>query len=522
MDPKLVDSSDFPPNQRFVMTAMPTGTRKVGESVVQGRVASGWRWSKKFHAREVRDKPGTPSDSWVRKLRIILTAVDVGFIACATALAAATFPHPSAGYAGTTIAILWVLGLCAYRSTDPGVLGSGQDEYKRVVTASLITFVLVSVLGELLLHGIDHGFFLLAFTSGFGGLLCGRLVLRSWLTRQRTAGRCLSRMVVLGERDDVEQVMGRMRANATGPYLVVGAAIISRENTTPVTVDGQQVPVASGVQSLMPLLSTYRPDAVMVAGQVPGGSEFVRDLAWSLEKSGVGLVLATGLTNVAPNRIHACQASGLPLFQVQLPRYAGFQHLVKRFLDVVLSGCALVVLTPVFAALAWLIIRDSPGPAIFRQERVGRAEQTFTMYKFRSMVETAESELAGLIGHNEGAGLLFKLRNDPRVTGVGVWLRRLSLDELPQLWNVFRGDMSLVGPRPPLPSEVAAYEESVHRRLYVKPGLTGLWQVNGRSDLNWKESVRLDLYYVENWSLAGDLLIMLQTIKVLLKPHGAY
>jgi exopolysaccharide biosynthesis polyprenyl glycosylphosphotransferase len=504
------------------MTAMPTGTRKVGESVVQGRVASGWRWSKKIHARDVQDKPGAPSQGWLRKLRIILTVVDVGSIASATGLAAATFPHPSAGYAGTTIAIFWVLGLCAYRSTDPAVLGSGYDEYKRVFAASLITFVLVSILGELLVRGIEHGFFVLAYTAGLGGLLCGRILLRSWLTRQRTSGRCLSRIVVLGERNDVEQVMGRIRAKASGPYLVVGAAVISREGTNPVTVDGQEVPVVSDVQSLIPLLSTYAPDAVMIAGQVAGGSEFVRDLAWSLERSGADLVLATGLTNVAPNRIHACHASGLPLFHVQLPRYTGFKLLVKRFLDVVLSGCALVLLIPVFAALAWLIVRDSPGPAIFRQERVGRAERTFTMYKFRSMVETAESELAGLIGHNEGAGLLFKLRKDPRVTGIGVWLRRLSLDELPQLWNVFRGDMSLVGPRPPLPSEVAAYEEAVHRRLYVKPGLTGLWQVNGRSDLSWKETVRLDLYYVENWSLAGDLLIMLQTIKVLLKPQGAY
>src|SRR5690606_27328321 len=144
----------------------------------------------------------------------------------------------------------------------------------------------------------------------------------------------------------------------------------------------------------------------------------------------------------------------------------------------------------------------------FRQERVGRDGRTFTMIKFRSMVQTAEQDLAALLEKNEGAGLLFKLKDDPRITAVGSFLRKYSLDELPQLWNIFVGDMSIVGPRPPLPREVSEYEAHVNRRLYIKPGLTGLWQISGRSDLSWEESVRLDLYYVENWSLAGDLVIM--------------
>lgn len=504
------------------MTAMPTGTRKVGVSAVHGWATSVWHRGKGLREKEVRNRIGTPGQSWVRKLRVVLTLLDLSVIAAATGLAAFAFPHPAAGYASATVAGFWFLSLCAYRSTELGVLGSGSDEYKRVVTASLVTFGLFSMLSELLVHGLEHGFFVLAYASGLGGVLCGRVILRSWLSRQRTTGRCLSRVVVIGGRDDVAEVVGKIRAKSVGPYLVVGAAVVSAEASTPVPVDGQQVPVVSDVHSLVPLLNAYTPDAVIVAGQVPGGSEFVRDLAWGLEKSGADLVLASGLTNVAASRIHARPTGDLPLFHVQLPRYTGCRLVVKRFLDVVLSGCALVVLIPVFATLAFLVIRDSPGPAIFRQERVGRGERTFMMYKFRSMVETAESELAGLIGHNEGAGVLFKMRNDPRTTQVGKWLRRLSLDELPQLWNVFRGDMSLVGPRPPLPSEVAAYEEALHRRLYVKPGLTGLWQVSGRSDLSWKESVRLDLYYVENWSLAGDLLIMLQTIRVLLKPQGAY
>lgn len=504
------------------MTAMPTNTPKVGESVAQGWAASVWNLGKGLQLKEVRDTTGTPGRSWERKLRAILTLADLGFIAAATAFAAAAFPHPLAGYACALVALLWLLGLYAYRSRDPRLAASASEESKRVLGASFITFGAVSLIAEVPLHGLEHGFFSLAYALGLGGVLSGRFVIRSWLTRQRITGRCLSRVVVLGERNEVEEMMGKIRTKPASPYLIVGAALVSRNANGPMVVDGQQVPVVTDVKSLAPFLDATEPDIVFVAGPVPGGNEFVRDLAWSLEKTGVHLILASGPTTIAANRINACPAPGLSLFHVQLPRYRGCKHVVKRIVDVVLSSCALVILAPVFVILAVLVVMDSPGPAFFRQERVGCGERTFTMYKFRSMVQTAESELVGLAGHNEGAGLLFKMRNDPRVTRVGHWLRRLSLDELPQLWNVLRGDMSLVGPRPPLPSEVAEYEEALHRRLKVKPGLTGLWQVNGRSDLSWKESIRLDLYYVENWSLLGDLLIMLQTVRVLLKPHGAY
>jgi exopolysaccharide biosynthesis polyprenyl glycosylphosphotransferase len=329
-------------------------------------------------------------------------------------------------------------------------------------------------------------------------------------------------VVVLGEPDDVEYVIGQIRKKAAGAYSVVGAVLFSGQVSSTLNVDGQEVPVVSDVRSLIPALKRIGPDAVIVAGPVPGGSDFVRHLGWHLEESRTELVLATGLTNVGAPRICVRPVEGLPLMHIDLPCYKGLKLMVKRLLDVVLSGCALVVLLPVFVTLALLVTRDSGAPAIFRQERVGRGGRTFIMYKFRSMVQTAESDLSDLAGRNEGAGPLFKLREDPRVTPMGKWLRRHSLDELPQLWNVFKGDMSLVGPRPPLQTEVAAYGKAVHRRLYVKPGLTGMWQINGRSDLSWKESVRLDLYYVENWSLAGDLMIMLQTVRVLLKPHGAY
>jgi exopolysaccharide biosynthesis polyprenyl glycosylphosphotransferase len=207
---------------------------------------------------------------------------------------------------------------------------------------------------------------------------------------------------------------------------------------------------------------------------------------------------------------------------VELPNYEGGKHVVKRVFDFVVAAAALVALAPVFAVIAIIITRDDGGPVFFRQERVGRNGRTFPMYKFRSMTLDAEARLAELEALNEGNGVLFKLRDDPRVTRPGRILRRYSLDELPQLWNILMGHMSLVGPRPPLPSEVERYEDHVLRRLYIKPGLTGMWQINGRSDLSWQDSVRLDLYYVENWSLTGDLLILWRTVRIVLRPMGAY
>ena len=207
---------------------------------------------------------------------------------------------------------------------------------------------------------------------------------------------------------------------------------------------------------------------------------------------------------------------------VELPRFTGGKHTLKRLVDIVASAAALLILSPLLCALAWIIVRDSKGPVFFRQERVGRNGKRFKMVKFRSMVTTAEQDLAALRDLNEGAGLLFKLKNDPRITTCGRWLRKYSLDELPQFWNVLNGDMSLVGPRPQLPGEVEGYEGDVSRRLLIKPGITGLWQINGRSNLGWDESVRWDLYYVENWSLTGDIMILWRTLRVILHPVGAY
>ncbi|ELT45968.1 undecaprenylphosphate glycosylphosphotransferase [Arthrobacter nitrophenolicus] len=236
----------------------------------------------------------------------------------------------------------------------------------------------------------------------------------------------------------------------------------------------------------------------------------------------MGLIMAPALTDVAGPRIHTQQVAGLPLIHVTTPTLEGGQRVAKRLFDIVVSALLILLAAPAMACVAVLVKLDSPGPILFRQERVGIEGRHFRMLKFRSMVVDAESKLQELADQNEGSGPLFKMKNDPRITRIGGALRRFSIDELPQLFNVFSGSMSLVGPRPPLPREVEAYESDVRRRLLVKPGVTGLWQVSGRSNLSWQDSVRLDLYYVENWSLAGDLVIILRTVRAVFHSTGAY
>jgi exopolysaccharide biosynthesis polyprenyl glycosylphosphotransferase len=264
-------------------------------------------------------------------------------------------------------------------------------------------------------------------------------------------------------------------------------------------------------------------DTVAVGAWSPLSQQELRRLSWDLEGSGVSLVVAPSLGEVAGGRLHIRPIAGIPLLHVGQPEFTGCRRVLKGLFDRVAALAAIIVLAPVMVTIACLVRTTSEGPALFRQTRVGKAGSTFSIYKFRSMKVTAEEELGGLLRENESSdGLLFKLRRDPRVTPVGRWLRRFSLDELPQLFNVVRGEMSLVGPRPPLPSEVDRYEGHVHRRLLVKPGVTGLWQVSGRSDLSWEESVSLDLHYVENWSLALDVCILWKTVGAVLQRRGAY
>ena len=471
--------------------------------------------------------------TWASRYRRRLELTDLAVIVIAVAAAFLTrfwWDHSLLAVTGIpvehwsiplVVAAVWAATLTAYHSRDARVVGIGLAEYRSVVGASVIAFGLLGIAFLILEVDVARGFFILALPVGLAGLMVNRMLWRKWLVRQRAKGNFVSRAIVVGDPNDVTYVISQIDKKAVSVYDVIGVAV-DRPESDSISVNARQVSILSDLRNVARVAAELRVDAVIVAGQPSGGGHFIRDLGWDLEGSTAELVVASRLTNVAGPRIHMRPVEGLPLMHVELPHYAGGKHVLKRTLDIVASGAALVFLLPLMLVIGLLVRRDSAGPILFKQERVGKGGRPFSMLKFRSMVQTAEDDLAGLLDQNEGAGVLFKLKNDPRITRVGQVLRKYSLDELPQLWNIFIGEMSLVGPRPPLPSEVESYEARVHRRLFIKPGLTGMWQVNGRSNLDWDESVRLDLYYVENWSMTGDLLIMWKTVKVLLNPVGAY
>lgn len=475
----------------------------------------------------------TAGPVWARGYRTKLRLTDVGIIVAAVTIA--LFTHIDEGTSATPtvgsqagpgavfllVIATWIATLGAFHTRDSRVVGVGATEYKRVVSASAVAFGLLAI-GFLLLEvDIARAYFILALPIGVAGLTLERWLWRKWLLHQRRFGHYLARSIVVGKREDVEYVVSQIDEKSGAAYCVVGAALEDGARGSIIAGD-HRVPVVADIDHVARAAATLGVDTVIVAGHPQGGSQFIRNLGWDLEGTSAELVLSSRLTDVAGPRIHFRPVEGLPLIHVEIPQFEGGKHVLKRALDVAVCSVAIVLLLPLLAAVAIAIRAESPGAVIFRQERVGRNGRTFPMLKFRSMVHNAEDHLAVLRDRNQGSGLLFKMKDDPRVTRVGRVLRKYSLDELPQLWNVLVGDMSLVGPRPPLPAEVRGYENHVHRRLYIKPGLTGMWQVNGRSDLSWEESVRLDLYYVENWSLPGDLMIIWRTFKVVINPVGAY
>ncbi|WP_336852812.1 sugar transferase [Sinomonas albida] len=477
-------------------------------------------------------KPGSPSvriarsaraQAWPRRYALYLRAADSAVVLAAAAgglILGDTSPRGLA--AVVAIAVLWPVALGVYGSRDASVLGIGAEEYRRVVAASFQLFAVLAIASVLMTNWLPAHVFALVFGSGVMALLAVRWVSRRWLNHQRQNGLYLTPAVVVGEPEDVRYVVRRIAASDGAPYNVLGAVLPGGRRGQSLAVDGVRLPVLSSTDDVVRTVALKKAAAVIIAGPVPGGNRYVRELGWNLEQHDAELVLASSLTNVAGPRIHWRPVQGLPLMEVDLPHYTGAKHVVKRALDLVLASAALVVLAPIMGVLAIIVHLDSEGPILFRQERIGKAGRPFSMLKFRSMVQDAESRLRDLDADNEGAGVLFKVKDDPRVTRCGKWMRKYSLDELPQFLNVLKGEMSLVGPRPPLSREVGKYERYTHRRMLIKPGITGLWQISGRSDLDWDDSVRLDLYYVENWSIMGDLMILWRTFRAVFAPTGAY
>ncbi|TDN41688.1 Undecaprenyl-phosphate galactose phosphotransferase WbaP/exopolysaccharide biosynthesis polyprenyl glycosylphosphotransferase [Curtobacterium flaccumfaciens] len=418
------------------------------------------------------------------------------------------------------IVLVWMALLSAFRTRDPRITGIGGDEYRRLLTASLLAGGSVAVVAYAASIDLARGYVAIAFPLGLLLLALGRKTLRTALFRRRARGERLQQVLLVGDAEDVRYVGRRIAATPTAGYRVRAVVTDCAAVGADIDLDGAVVPVLGGIDDVLDLARTQDVSAVVVAGAVRGGHERLRRLGWQLEEHDVELVVSSPLADIAAGRVHERPVDGLPLMHVETPDYR--RRVGKRALDVVGAGLGLLLLAPVFAGIALVIRADDRGPVFFRQIRVGRGGREFSILKFRTMCTDAEARVAALEQANEGAGPLFKMKADPRVTRVGAVLRRTSLDELPQLWNVLTGSMSLVGPRPALPREVALYEDFADRRLLVTPGITGLWQVSGRSDLDWVDGVRLDLHYVENWSFVHDVVILARTIPSVLRSRGAY
>lgn len=420
------------------------------------------------------------------------------------------------------LVIGWMIALSATRSRLHRNISTGMVEYQRVLQATLGTFGAFAIVAFLLQLQIARGYLAIALPMGLVLLIAGRAVWRRYLHAVRRVGRCMTGAIIVGNETDVTRVLQQLKRNYRVGYAAIAASIpgLGEPALSPLPAVRELALVP--FENLAQTSQRLHARAVLIAGNLPGGNEAIRRLGWELENSQIELILMSRLTDVAGPRIHMRPISGLPMVHVDLPQHSGVNHAMKRVFDGVLASVALFLLAPVFALIALAVRGDSDGPVIFRQERVGAHGRQFTLLKFRSMAIDAEARLAELRELSEGNGVLFKMKNDPRVTRVGRFLRKYSLDELPQLWNVVRGDMSLVGPRPPLPAEVEQYESHVSRRLLTRPGITGLWQVNGRSNLSWDESVQLDLYYVENWSITGDIVVLAKTVRAVLDGDGAY
>jgi exopolysaccharide biosynthesis polyprenyl glycosylphosphotransferase len=471
--------------------------------------------------------PRRPVTVWETKYRRVVLAGDLASILLVVLsvgqLVADSAPRerfPPLVFAVATVVAV-VCSLAAYRAWSPAVLGQEAEEFRRLgkalVTAAVVLAVTSLGLG---VSGFRSWIFVVVPTIAVL-VFPLRYVLRQFLHRRRRAGRCLLPVMVAGSVETATDLIARTRREPHNGWRV--EAVCAGGETDQLghgEIDG--VPVVGRLDELAGhvLRGGYR--VVAVTPDPYWTPRRLQRLAWQLEGTSTEMVVAPVLMEVAGPRVHVTGVLGLPLLRVSAPTFTGARRVVKEIVDKFGAFVLLAVLSPVLLAIATAIRVGDRGPAMYRQRRIGRDGKPFTILKFRTMVVDADRHRADLLVVNEAAGPLFKVRRDPRVTPIGAVLRRFSIDELPQLINVLTGKMSLVGPRPPLPEEVAKYGPDMRRRLLVKPGLTGLWQVSGRSDLPWDEAVRLDLRYVEDWSLALDALILWKTVRAVVRGQGAY
>ncbi|MGV6993831.1 sugar transferase [Gordonia amicalis] len=475
------------------------------------------------------------SRSWIYGYVVRLAWTDAAIVAFAVTVAqlarfgadSALTPNGAAQVPAALVSVLlgltWILALRAFQTLDRRIVGSGSQEYSRVVTACLSVFGVLAMVDLLFRLNIARGFIAIALPVGTLALLLSRWGWRQVLGRQRTKSKNLEHVLVVGSARSAIPMIERLSNESNLGYHVVGLCLPSRDgHRDSLNVGGFDVPVYGTFDDVCTSVVESGATTVAVTSAEALGHDAMQALSWDLEGLDVDMIVSPGVTDVAGPRVMVRPVAGLPLLHIDKPRYEGANRFRKALVDRVGAALILTCLAPVLVMVAIAIKLDSRGPVFYKATRIGLNNTPFSMWKFRSMVQDADRLKEELRTMNEGSGLLFKMRNDPRVTRVGAFIRRFSLDELPQIFNVLGGTMSLVGPRPPLPEEVERYDGRVARRMLVKPGMTGLWQVSGRSDLSWEESVRLDLSYVENWSIMQDALILWRTLRAVLARDGAY
>lgn len=465
--------------------------------------------------------------SWYVKYRRLLIAVDIASIGIAVFVTFALLFVGRQQVAGAhfvtyswlapLLVVSWVVVMGAADTRGLQVIGVGLEEYRRIIVASLMLFGGIAIMSYMLEWRLSRSLFLTTLPLGIALLVLGRWGLRKQLHRLRRQGRALTRTVVVGTSHAVADVVAQLRRGIIAGYGAV--AVHLTDGVGQAAEVGLDLPSYDG-PAFRSELNRGAIGAVILTDGL--NRDQTRRLAWQLENRPIQMMFVPRLVDVAGPRMQVREAEGLSFVHVDLPRFTGAKLAMKRAFDILFSAVALTLLAPVFLVIAVLIKCDDGGPVFFRQQRVGRYGEPFTIHKFRTMCVDAEAKIDALIAANGGAALLFKLEDDPRITPIGKFLRKYSLDELPQFWSVLRGGMSVVGPRPQVSREVAEYSDVHHRRLLIKPGITGLWQVNGRSELSMDESIRLDLRYVENWSLVGDTTLIIKTIGVVLRSGGAW
>ena len=474
------------------------------------------RWQRAFAALL------TASDLAILSLAVFGTqAIRFGFNRDDIVVAGWTSQEVEVTYTVVSVAliVLWSLALGVFGSRDYRVIGTGLMEYKRVVNATFALFGTLAIAAFAARIPVGRGYLLISLPVGLALLLMSRWMWRRWLISRRRRGRLLNHALLVGDRASAAHVAAQIQRDHGLGIMIVGAV------TEPADESGALapgIPVIGDWSTALDAVDQAKADTVIVTSNHSLKPRELRELGWGLEARRADLIVAPALTDVAGPRIHSTPVAGLPLIHVEAPDFTGIDRFLKRASDIVGALVLILLSSLVMIGVAIAVKVSSPGPIFYGQSRIGQHGESFKMWKFRSMIVGADDQLQTLLdAQGTSDKPLFKINDDPRITRVGAFIRRYSLDELPQFFNVLMGSMSLVGPRPQREAEVALYDDAAHRRLLMKPGISGLWQVSGRSNLTWDDAIRLDLYYVENWSLTTDAIILWRTLRAVVAKDGA-